>query len=47
MLNDYGDKVSANDDKSKKLDWSDNLVGNVKQEHKIEDHLWHQKPNKD
>ena len=36
MLNDYGDKISANDKKSKQLDWSDNLVGNVKQEHKIE-----------
>ena len=45
MLNTYGDKVSASDKKSKQLDWSDNLVGNVKQEHKIEDHIWHQKPH--
>ena len=45
MLNVYGDKISASDKKSKQLDWSDNLVGNVKQEHKIEDHVWHQKPH--
>ena len=25
------------------MDFSDNLVGNVKQEHKIEDHIWHNK----
>ena len=35
MLNVYGDKISASDKKSKQLDWSDNLVGNVKQEHKL------------
>ena len=46
LLNDYGDKISASDKKSKQLDWSDNLVGNVKQEHKIEDHIWHEKPDK-
>ena len=45
MLNDYGDKISKSDKKSKQLDWSNNLVGNVKQEHKIEDHIWHQKPH--
>ena len=45
LLNKYGDKISASDKKSKQLDWSDNLVGNVKQEHKIEDHIWHEKPN--
>ena len=45
MLNDYGDKISKSDKKSKQLDWSDNLVGNVKQEHKIEDHIWHSKPH--
>ena len=46
MLNEYGDKISASDEKSKQLDWSDNLVGNVKQEHKIEEHIWYEKPNK-
>ena len=46
LLNKYGDKISASDKKSKQLDWSDNLVGNVKQEHKIEDHIWHEKPDK-
>ena len=45
MLNTYGDKISASDKKSKQLDWSDNLVGNVKQEHKIEQHIWQEKPN--
>ena len=45
LLNTYGDKISASDKKSKQLDWSDNLVGNVKQEHKIEDHIWQEKPN--
>ena len=44
-MNDYGDKISKSDKKSKQLDWSDNLVGNVKQEHKIEDYIWHQKPD--
>ncbi len=43
MLNTYGDKISASDKKSKQLDWSDNLVGNVKQEHKIEPHIWQEK----
>ena len=46
MLNTYGDKISSSDEKSKQLDWSNNLVGNVKQEHKIEDHIWYEKPNK-
>ena len=46
LLNTYGDKISKSDKKSKQLDWSDNLVGNVKQEHKIEDHVWSEKPNK-
>ena len=41
MLNTYGDKISSSDKKSKQLDWSEHLVGNVKQEHKIEDHIWH------
>ena len=45
LLNNYGDKISKSDKKSKQLDWSDNLVGNVKQEHKIEDHIWQEKPN--
>ena len=45
LLNTYGDKISSSDKKSKQLDWSDNLVGNVKQEHKIEDHIWQEKPN--
>ena len=43
MLNTYGDKISASDKKSKQLVWSDNLVGNVKQEHKIEPHIWQEK----
>ena len=42
-LNVYGDKISADESKSKKLDFSDRLVGNVKQEHKIEDHIWQEK----
>ena len=45
LLNKYGDKISASDKKSKQLDWSNNLVGNVKQEHKIEEHIWQEKPN--
>ena len=43
MLNTYGDKISSSDEKSKQLDWSNNLVGNVKQEHKIEPHIWQEK----
>ena len=39
-LNKYGDKISADKKKSEKLDFSDRLVGNVKQEHTIEDHIW-------
>lgn len=39
-LNKYGDKISADKKKSEKLDFSDRLVGNVKQEHIIEDHIW-------
>ena len=35
-----GDKISADKKKSEKLDFSDRLVGNVKQEHTIEDHIW-------
>ena len=45
MLNTYADKISKSDKKSKQLDWSDNLVGNVKQEHKIEQHIWQTKPH--
>ena len=45
MLNTYSDKISKSDKKSKQLDWSDNLVGNVKQEHKIEQHIWQTKPH--
>ena len=45
MLNDYGDKISSNDKKSKQLDWSHNLIGNVKQEHTIENHIWQNKPD--
>jgi len=43
MLNTYGDKISSSEKKSKQLDWSDGLVGNVKQEHKIEPHVWQEK----
>ena len=46
-LNKYGDKISSNVIKSKKLDYSDNLVGNVKQEHIIEDHIWQEKISDD
>ena len=42
-LNAYGDKISSDDNKSKKLDFSNRLVGNVKQEHIIEDHIWQEK----
>ena len=45
MLNNYGDKISSDDKKSKQLDWSHNLIGNVKQEHTIEDHIWQNKPD--
>jgi hypothetical protein len=45
MLNNYGDKISSSDKKSKQLDWSHNLIGNVKQEHTIEDHVWQNKPD--
>jgi hypothetical protein len=45
MLNIYADTISKSDKKSKQLDWSDNLVGNVKQEHKIEQHIWQTKPH--
>tara|TARA_R110000787_G_scaffold228117_2_gene335807 strand:+ start:2836 stop:3498 length:663 start_codon:yes stop_codon:yes gene_type:complete len=45
MLNNYGDKISSSTKKSKQLDWSGNLIGNVKQEHKIEDHVWQNKPD--
>ena len=45
MLNNYGDKISSNDKKSKQLDWSHNLIGNVKQEHTIENHIWQNKPD--
>jgi hypothetical protein len=45
MLNNYGDEISANDEKSKQLDWSENLVGNVKQEHKIEEHILYGRPD--
>ena len=47
FLNKYGDKISKSENKSKKLDWSNNLIGNVKQEHKIEDSIWNEKPDKD
>ena len=46
-LNEYGDKISSNVIKSKKLDYSNNLVGNVKQEHIIEDHIWQEKISDD
>ena len=46
MLNNYGDKISSSDKKSKQLDWSHNLIGNVKQEHTIENHIWQNKPDK-
>ena len=46
-LNAYGDKISSDDNKSKKLDFSNRLVGNVKQEHIIEDHVWREKINDD
>ena len=45
MLNNYGDKISSSDKKSKQLDWSHNLIGNVKQEHTIENHIWQNKPD--
>ena len=45
MLNNYGDKISSSNKKSKQLDWSHNLIGNVKQEHTIENHIWQNKPD--
>ena len=44
MINDWADEVQKDAAKSKKLDWSDNLVGNVVQEHAIEDHIWMSAP---
>ena len=42
-LNAHGDKISGDVIKSKKLDASDYLAGNVKQEHDIENHVWEEK----
>ena len=44
MFNKYADNITKSVEKSKQLDHSNNLVGNVKQEHKIEEHLWQEKP---
>ena len=44
MFNKYSDSITKSEKKSKQLDHSDELIGNVKQEHKIEDHLWQEKP---
>ena len=44
MINDWADQVQKDAAKSKQLDWSDNLVGNVVQEHAIEDHIWMSAP---
>ena len=43
MLNDYGDKISANEEKSKNLDVSKQLAGNTKQELHIEEEVWGRK----
>ena len=40
VLNKYGDTISANKKKSKELDFSKKLAGNVIQEHIIENHIW-------
>ena len=40
MLNEYSDGVSKDKAKSKELDWSEYLVGNVVQEHAIEHEQW-------
>jgi hypothetical protein len=45
--NDYGDKITASEKKSKELDMADSLIGNVIQEHKVEEHLWLNKIDKD
>ena len=47
MLNEYSDKITADEKRSKELDWSDNLVGNVKQEHVIEEQMWLRCPEDD
>ena len=44
MFNKYSDSITKSEIKSKQLDHSDELIGNVKQEHKIEEHLWQEKP---
>ena len=44
MFNKYADGIAKSKKKSKQLDHSDELIGNVKQEHKIEEHLWQEKP---
>ncbi len=36
--NDYGDKITASEKKSKELDMADSLIGNVIQEHKVEEY---------
>ena len=43
ILNTYGDEISANEKKSKELDFSKKLAGNVIQEHIIENHIWQEK----
>ena len=40
MINGWADQVQKDAAKSKQLDWSEHLVGNVVQEHAIEDHIW-------
>ena len=44
MFNKYAEGITKSKKKSKQLDHSDELIGNVKQEHKIEEHLWQEKP---
>jgi|TARA_Y100000310_G_scaffold343777_1_gene452970 hypothetical protein len=40
MVNKYADEIQADKVRSKELDWSKNLVGNVVQEHAIESDFW-------
>ena len=47
MLNEYSEGISKDKAKSKELDWSKHLVGNVVQEHAIEHEMWLRCPEDD
>jgi len=47
LLNAYGDEIAADKEKSEHLDWTAAIGKFAEQSHKIEDHIWKQKPNDD